>query len=242
MPMEAFGLTHAGLERSNNEDALAIEQDLATALVADGMGGQNCGEVASAITVASVVAYLRQPAEESLGPEELLKEALRKANRDVWEAAESRPGCSGMGSTIVLAHWRGSSLWIANVGDSRAYLWRDGELAQLSYDQNVANDLRTSLGLTEEQIHQYPHRNSLTMAIGSGPDVLVRTHHQDLAPGDTILLCSDGLYGPAGDDGIAARLAAGGPLPAVVAGLIDRANRAGGPDNITVILLRYQED
>ena len=242
MPMEAFGLTHAGAVRPNNEDALAIELDLAVGLVADGMGGENCGEVASAITVEAVVAYLRRPAEEALGPGELLKEAVRAANREVWQAAQVREDCSGMGSTIVLAHWRGPSLWIVNVGDSRAYLWREGTLRQLSYDQTVANDLRTNLGLTEEQIRQYPQRNVLTMAVGSAPDVLIRAHREELAPGDLILLCSDGLWRPAGDGAMAAVLAAGGPLPAQVARLVDCANDAGGPDNITTVLLRYQED
>jgi len=242
MPMEAFGLTHPGSARPNNEDALAIELELAIALVADGMGGQKCGEVASAETVETVVSYLRRPAEDSLGPEELLKEAVRAANRRVWDNAQASTDCSGMGSTIVLAHWRERSLWIVNVGDSRAYLWRAGALRQLSYDQNVANDLRTSLGLTDEQIRQYPHHHVLTMAIGAVPEVLIRTHQEELAPGDVVLLCSDGLYGPAGDEGIAAVLAEEGPLIALVARLIDRANRAGGPDNITAVLLRYTDE
>ena len=239
MSMEAFGLTNIGKVRSNNEDALAIELDLAVALVADGMGGENCGEVASALTVDGVISYLRHPAEESLGPEELLKEAIRAANRGVWQAAQGRPDCSGMGSTIVLAHWRGGTLWIANVGDSRAYLWRGNKLRQLSYDQNMANDLRTKLGLTEEQISKYPHRNVLTMAVGIGADVLIRMHTEELASGDMILLCSDGLYGPVSDAGISAVLAASVPLPARVAALIDSAHRAGAPDNVTAIVMRY---
>lgn len=242
MAVEAFGLTHTGAVRPNNEDALALELDLAVCLVADGMGGENCGEVASALTVETVVAYLRQPAEEGLGPEGLLKEAVRAANREVWRAAQAREACSGMGSTIVLAHWRGPSLWIVNVGDSRAYLARDGTLRQLSYDQTVGNDLRTNLGLSEEQIRHYPHRNVLTMVVGSGTDVLIREQREELAPGDLILLCSDGLWGPTGDDALAAVLGAGGSLPALAARLVDCANQAGGPDNITVVLLRYQED
>ncbi len=241
MPLEACGVTHPGAVRPNNEDALALELDLATCLVADGMGGENCGEVASALTVETVVAYLRRPAEPELGPEELLKEAVRAANREVWQAAQAREDCSGMGSTIVLAHWRGSSLWIVNVGDSRAYLWRGRELRQLSYDQTVSNDLRTNLGLTAEQIRQYPQHQALTMAVGSGPDVLIRAHREELAPGDLILLCSDGLWGPSGDDALAAVLDAGGLLPALAARLVDGANQAGGPDNITAVLLRYQE-
>ena len=241
MHIETFGLTHTGCVRSNNEDALAIEPSLDMAMVADGMGGANCGEVASALTVDVVTAYLRKPPEAGLNADEQLKEAVRAANRAVWEAAQTRPGCDGMGSTIVLAHWRESSLWIVNVGDSRAYLWRGGALRQLSYDQNVGNDLRTSLGLSDDQIRKYPHHNVLTMAIGIGPDVLIRDSHEPLADRDKVLLCSDGLYGAIGNAAIAAILAEEAPLPGSAAKLIDAANSAGGPDNITVALLRYYE-
>jgi protein phosphatase len=242
MPVEAFGLTDTGKVRANNEDVFAVEPDLSLALVADGMGGENCGEVASALTVEGILAYLRNPGEPSLAPEELLKEAVRSANRNVWEATQSRSECKGMGSTVVMAHWRERSLWIVNVGDSRAYLWRGGSLRQLSYDQNVGNDLRHNLGLTEEQIRRYPHTNVLTMAVGVAPDVLIRCHSEPLAPGDVVLLCSDGLYGPVDASAIAGILTQDQALPAAAAAFIQLANSAGGPDNITAVMLRYVED
>lgn len=238
MPIEAFGMTHAGSVRPNNEDVFNIESDLGVAIVADGMGGENSGEVASAITVDTVLSYLRNPQEDGLNSAQLLKEAVRAANRSVWEAAKARPECQGMGSTIVMARWCGKHLWIVNVGDSRAYLWRGGELRQLSYDQNVGNDLRTKLGLTEEQVRKYPHHNVLTMAVGVSPDILIREHQEDLMGEDLILLCSDGLYGPLGDSAIAARLANDSPLATLAQDLIEAANRAGGPDNITVAVIR----
>ncbi len=241
MPIEGFALTHTGTVRANNEDTLCIEPDLALAVVADGMGGENSGEVASAITMETVVSYMRNPPEDGLSPPGLLKEAVRAANRSVWEAAHAREDCKGMGSTIVVAHWRDDRMWIVNVGDSRAYLWRSGELRQLTYDQNLGNDLRTSLGLTDEQVRQYPHHNVLTMAVGATPDVLIREHEETVMTGDVILLCSDGLYGPIGDSGIAGALAQWPSLPGVAAALIEAANRAGGPDNISVAVLRKYE-
>lgn len=241
MPIEGFALTHPGAVRLNNEDALRFDPELALAVLADGMGGANSGEVASAITVETMCTFLHHPPEEGLDPPCLLKEAVRAANRRVWEASQANADCSGMGSTVVAAHWRGDRLWIVNVGDSRAYLWRFSELRQLTYDQNVANDLRSSLGLSEEEIQRFPHRNALTMAIGTTPEVLIREHDEQLMPGDVILLCSDGLYGPLGDSAIAQALSAQRWLPGVAAELIEAANRAGGPDNISVAVLRSYE-
>jgi protein phosphatase len=145
-----------------------------------------------------------------------------------------------MGSTVVLASWRGDKLWIANVGDSRGYLLRGGELRQLSYDQNLANELRMNLGLTEEQISHYPHRNVLTMAIGTTREVLVRIQEETLEPGDLVLLCSDGLYGPAGESGIHDIVTAETDLETMAGKLIEAALEGGGPDNITVVLIRKQ--
>ena len=241
MSIDAFGLTHAGCVRANNEDAFSIDPTLCVAIVADGMGGHNSGEVASAITVDTVLSYLRHPDEEGLCPIEWMKEAVRAANRSVWETAQARDECKGMGSTIVAAHWCDRYVRIVNVGDSRAYLWRDGVLRQLSYDQNIGNDLRTALGLSDEQVRKYPHHNVLTMAVGVSPDVLIREHQEEWKGGDLVLLCSDGLYGPAGEEVIAATLSTSSPLDAMASELIDAANRAGGPDNITVAILRNCE-
>ena len=133
------------------------------------------------------------------------------------------------------------SLLIANVGDSRAYLWRDGQLTQLSYDQTLANELRRTLGLTDEQMSSYAHKNILTMAVGSSEDVLIQTRAESLAPGDEILLCSDGLYGPVGDAGIAGILQDGGAIEDTVKTLIERAKQDGSEDNITAVLLRWND-
>ncbi|MBK5290489.1 MAG: serine/threonine-protein phosphatase [Acidobacteriia bacterium] len=239
--MELFGATDVGRVRRNNEDGFTIAPDLGLAVVADGMGGAACGEVASAITLETLLKFVREPA-ETLTPEELLKEAVRSCNQRVREASIDQTGCMGMGSTVVAACWREGHIWIANVGDSRAYRWRDGALTQVSFDQNVANELRFNLNFTEEQINRHPHRNALTMAIGSSNEILVRVWEDNLESNDLFLLCSDGLYGPLGQESIAQHLREAGPLPQAVEKMISLANERGGPDNITVILMRWAEN
>ena len=241
MAVAYSGLTHPGRVRTNNEDAWHVDPELRLAVLADGMGGHACGEVGSALTIEGVISYLREPP-EALPPEQLVKEAVRHANQRVWDAAQARPECSNMGSTVVLAHWSADGFIIANVGDSRAYLWRDGGLAQLSYDQNVAGELRARLGFTEEQIQRVPGHQALTMAVGGSEHVLVLTHAEAFEDGDELLLCSDGLHGPVGDEMIRDVLAAGGTLQEKIKKLVDCANDAGGPDNITAVLLEYRTD
>jgi protein phosphatase len=238
--VDLWGTTNVGRVRKNNEDNYTLAPDLALAVVADGMGGAACGEIASEITVNTIVDYVRAPVEDGLSEEMLLKEAVRVANQRVWETAQDRRDCNGMGSTVVLARWKDDQVWIANVGDSRAYLWRAGELRQLSYDQNLANELRMNLGLSEEQISHYPHRNVLTMAIGTTPEVLVRLHEEKLQDNDLVLLCSDGLYGPATEKKIASILASNRGLEAMGKDLVQAALDGGGPDNVTVVLLRVK--
>jgi PPM family protein phosphatase len=233
-----YGATHPGNRRENNEDAFTILPDLHAAILADGMGGANCGEVGSAITIRAVSDYLADP-EAGLTPAEIAMEAIRHANREVLAAAKLRTECDGMGSTIVLALWTSPEIVLANVGDSRAYLLRAAELSQLSYDQNFANELRMQLGLSEERVRAMPNASILTMAVGTFDHVLVRTHVHRLEPGDRILLCSDGLYGPVNHVTITEILNHGGSLQAQVDRLIECANQRGGPDNVTAVLLEY---
>jgi protein phosphatase len=238
--LEAWGMTDPGMVRQNNEDSWLLDPALCLAIVADGMGGASCGEVASALAVEIVSSYVRQPP-VPWPPPQLLEEAIQEANRCVLERASREESCSGMGSTIVVALWDLPQIMIANVGDSRAYLWRAGTLSQLSYDQTLVNELRLRFGLTEEEVSNFPHRNVLTMAVGTTPDLLVRIHEQILTPGDQVLLCSDGLSGPLNDTGIADILAGSASVREQVEQLVTGAKEAGGPDNITAVLLRYQE-
>jgi PPM family protein phosphatase len=239
--IEAFGKTDTGLVRPNNEDAWSFEPSLHLAMVADGMGGAACGEVASRMTIDSVVEFLRDAhGEDSRGKAVRLVEAIREANRRVIERTRQEQGCRGMGSTVVAAYWDLPHVLIVNVGDSRAYLFRQGKLDQLSYDQTVVNELRRRMELTEAQVEQFPYRNALTMAIGSTDDVMICTRELELQPGDELLLCSDGLTGPVSDERIAAILGGEEGLETRVAHLVQEAKHGGGPDNITVILLSYR--
>jgi protein phosphatase len=142
---------------------------------------------------------------------------------------------------VVLALWRLPELVIANVGDSRAYLFRGGALRQLSYDQNFANEMRSSLGFTEERVRTMPNRHVLTMAVGTFEHVLIRTAVERLDPGDQVLLCSDGLHGPVDDANISRILDESATLRDKVERLIECANVHGGPDNVTAVLLQYKE-
>jgi protein phosphatase len=228
------------LVRQNNEDSFLVNEELCLAMVADGMGGASCGEVASALTVETVMKYVRHPP-IAWPPAQLLEEAIREANRCVLERATGDQACRGMGSTIVAAMWRLPEVVIANVGDSRAYLWQAGVLTQLSYDQTLVNELRLRFGLSEEEVSNFPHRSVLTMAVGTSAELTVRVHELRLEPGDLILLCSDGLSGPVSNAAIAEALAEAAPLQTMVGRLIEQAKARGAPDNVTAVLLRYRE-
>lgn len=238
--VKVFGRSDQGRRRRNNEDSWFVDESLHVAVVADGMGGQACGEVASVLTV-NTIEEIVSAASGDISPLELLKAAVRLANHRVISEAQFRPSCAGMGSTVVAVRWDGDDLAIASVGDSRAYLFRGGALTQLTYDQNLGNELRDSMGWSEEQVSHFPQRHVLTAAIGANAEVLIRDCSLKMVHRDWILMCSDGLYGPVGDPRISQVLAAAANPEEAVNSLIDAANQAGGPDNITVVLLEYRD-
>jgi serine/threonine protein phosphatase PrpC len=238
--LDAWGATDPGLVRQNNEDSWSIDPELRVAIVADGMGGAQCGEVASAMSVQIVMDRLRESLSTTV-PGEAIQEAIAEANRAVLAKAHGDSGCAGMGSTIVVAFWDVPRLLIANVGDSRAYLWRAGTLTQLSYDQTLVNELRVRFGLSAEEVSNFPHKNVLTMAVGTTADLVIRTREEMLLPGDLVLLCSDGLSGPVSEPDIAQTLSTEAPLPDLIAQLIAQAKANGAPDNVTAVLLRYDD-
>ncbi len=237
MPVYVAGRTDVGLVRTNNEDRFLIADDLGLALVADGMGGAACGEVAAQMTADCVAELVRVPS--GAGAVAALEAAITEANRRVWLHARNTHECNGMGTTIVAACWRGARLAIANVGDSRAYLLRHGELTQLSYDQSLVNELRHNLGLTDEQIKRYANRNVLTQAIGTSENVAIRTNEIDFVPGDVVLLCSDGLHGIVADEAILEILMQPVVMDLQITHLIDAAKRAGANDNVTITIIRH---
>jgi protein phosphatase len=233
---EAWGNTDPGNIRKNNEDAWLIDPALSLAVVADGMGGAACGEVASAITAETISEYLREN-DEGKEPQTVIAEAIGLANRRVLDKAKVSTDCKGMGSTVVLALLRNPLVYIANVGDSRAYLLRDGVLTQLSYDQTLLNELCSTTPMTAEEIERFPHKHVLTMAVGTTERIKIQNYEGEVEVGDQILLCSDGLTGPVPDQDIKAILEESTTVEQKVDKLIALAKERGGPDNVTAVLL-----
>ncbi|MFP4635251.1 MAG: Stp1/IreP family PP2C-type Ser/Thr phosphatase [Nitriliruptoraceae bacterium] len=236
----AAGSTDVGQVREGNEDALLIRDGLFA--VADGMGGHLAGEVASATALQlledSLAGRIFQDSESARAA---LRETVLEANRTVADLAEENPDYRGMGTTLTAAMVEGRRVHLAHVGDSRGYLLRDGQLQQLTDDHTLVQHLVDEGQITAAEAETHPQRSIITRAIGVGEDVEVDTFTLELRPGDQLLLCSDGLTGVVEDEDIAARLRSDQPAQAVVDGLIDLANAAGGPDNITVLLLRYED-
>jgi len=241
------GLTDTGLLRSHNEDAFKLPLDLSVDtlaqkgyfyVLADGMGGHQKGEVASAVTIETAYAeyYASVGSPDRENPEKTIIEAMvsaiEQANLQVMEATE------GGGTTIVAATLYDDHLVIMNIGDSRAYLLRDGELRLVSRDHSLVSRLLELGKITDNEAANHPRQNVLYQALGQGSDLEVHVYTDKMQLGDTIILCSDGLWGPLGDEAIKEVL---GPtvLPRVaVERLVEMANAAGGPDNITTIIIK----
>ncbi len=234
--MIEFGhLTHPGLRRALNEDTYYGDGELALWLVADGMGGHACGDVASALARETIVREIRRGVP--------LAQAIRTADEEIIRASRRRNDNLPMGTTVVAARVQGNRYEVAWVGDSRAYLWRDGRLAQLSQDHSVVQELVSQGNLTSEQARAHPHRNVVTQALGvTDPAHLnVATTTGELRPGMQLLLCSDGLTEEV-DDAAIARILAHDDCSAQesVDMLVGAALDGGGADNITVLLIRCQ--
>jgi serine/threonine protein phosphatase PrpC len=233
--IESFGVSDKGCVRGNNEDFFLLEPSAGLYLVADGMGGALAGEHASRLA-AETVRDVMQAAPQPPSPDDLL-DAFAEANRRVSKDAEANPERQGMGTTLVAAVENEGALFIASVGDSRAYLYENGALKAVTEDQTWVNEVGRRLGLDEDTLRIHPMRHVLTMAIGVSGQL--RVHHYRLhpEPGALVLLCSDGLHGVSSDEEIGQVLGAPDTLEAKCAKLIELARSHGGPDNITAVLL-----
>ena len=238
MRLSSFAGTDVGRARSGNEDSYFCGRTVFA--VADGLGGHQGGEVASAAAVEPLAALDGREFAGAGEAAEALAAAIREGNAAILERAAGDPGLWGMGTTVTAAALAGERhLQLAHVGDSRAYLLRDGSLEQLTTDHTVVGELVRRGRLTPEQAAIHPERSILTRAVGLDPRVPVDTPDPvELRDGDQVLLCSDGLTEAVDDDRIAELLSAGADGEAACRSLIDAANGAGGPDNITVVLLR----
>jgi protein phosphatase len=238
MRLSSFAASDVGRLRSGNEDSYFCGQTVFA--VADGLGGHQGGEVASAAAVEPLAALDGREFAEPAEAAEALTTAIREGNAAILERAAGDPGLWGMGTTVTAAALAGDHhLQLAHVGDSRAYLLRDGSLDQLTTDHTIVGELVRRGRLTPQQAAIHPERSILTRAVGLDPRVPVDTPDPlELHDGDQVLLCSDGLTEAVDDDRIAELLSTGTDGEAACRSLIDAANAAGGPDNITVVLLR----
>jgi serine/threonine protein phosphatase PrpC len=227
--------TDTGRQRSANEDSYFARAPVFA--VADGMGGAQAGEVAS-----KLAAEAFEPGSEGTeSPETYLRRVVVEANTRIHELAESDSSHSGMGTTLTAALVQGDEISLAHVGDSRAYVYRNGELRRLTSDHSLVEELRRQGRLTEQQAEEHPQRSIITRALGPEPEVEIDTMTYPARPEDVFLLCSDGLTTMVPEDRIATVLGASPDLDTAAARLVREANEAGGRDNITVVAFRLEE-
>jgi serine/threonine protein phosphatase PrpC len=247
-------VSDVGRKRKGNEDSLFVNPEQHLFVVADGMGGHAAGEIASKVAVESINEFvcLTGGDEEITWPFGLdenisydgnrLKTAIRYANRKVLEATKEKSEYEGMATTVAAVLVDGDSGNIGHVGDSRVYLVRDGEISQLTSDHSWVNEQIQSGVISPDQARTHPLRNVVTRALGGKPDLQVDMQQHKAKAGDILLLCSDGLTTMIADDEIARLMReSGGDVDKAAQSLVSSANARGGEDNITVLLIRFDD-
>lgn len=246
MTLEFFSATDTGRARNNNEDSVAVDDATALVVLADGMGGYNAGEVASGMATSFIKSelgrWLSEASENATDTDvrRAMDICVDNANRAIFNAANSNPQYAGMGTTLVVGVFRESRLLMGHVGDSRGYRLRASRLTQITHDHSLLQEQIDSGLITPEQAAFSANKNLVTRAVGVEDTVLLETHLHDVMPGDTYLLCSDGLSDMLDDESITQVLMGAETLPEAASALIDAANDAGGKDNISVVLVRVR--
>ncbi len=237
--MRAKGKSDPGRVREENQDVFAVREEFGLAILADGMGGARAGGLAAEIAVDAALVHLTDAArKEMLSPQHLSK-ALKLANDRVLGMASAVSAYRGMGTTLIAAAVSGAKGYVAHVGDSRVYRYRGGALHQLTKDHSLVQQWVDTGVIAPEEARYAPNRNVITRAIGAARSVQADLTEVDLATGDLLLLCSDGLTSMLTDEQIATLLAsnaADAGLEDAAGALVDAANQAGGRDNVTVVL------
>ena len=251
MRNQVFGFrTDTGRQRDGNEDAMLLMPKLGIYAVADGVGGQNSGEVASRKAVAGIESYISaNPLEAAANLEGKYREnwlrsyfqrCLERINSEIRKEALSDPVMERMATTMVLCYLDMESIYVVNIGDSRAYILREGELTQLTVDHTYVNKLVSAGTLSKNEARLHPQKNIITKALGSTKHTDPDFYRFDLHKNDRLLLCSDGLHGELTDDEIAKILRKKKDLNSICGLLVETANKNGGRDNITVICIDYK--
>lgn len=234
MKIRAHAKTDIGQKRRINQDAFLKDNALGLFVVADGMGGHRGGEVASQLSVASVQEFVRQNC-DSLPPWELLDKAVNLAGEKIFNMAQQNEELAGMGTTIMALYFRGDRVYVAQVGDSRAYLVSQNAIWQITEDHSLLNEEIRAGRITAVQAANYQFKNVITRSVGYEIKVLVDVYRRQVQPGDIYLICSDGLSGLVAPADIVEAITKHGPERAVTE-LVATANERGGDDNISIII------
>jgi protein phosphatase len=246
--LHCVGQTDTGRVREHNEDMIAVDGELGLAVLADGMGGYNAGEVASGIAVKTVVNLVREaltlqdlsvpdPATGLSRPTIILRDAIQRANKIIYQTARTQTQCQGMGTTVVAALFYDNRITVAHVGDSRLYRMRGSEIEQVTLDHSLLQELVDRGFYSPEEAQRASNKNYVTRALGVENTVDVEMQEHPVLKGDVYMLCSDGLSDMIGDDDMVVTLNTfGNNLNSVGQHLIQLANDNGGKDNISVVL------
>lgn len=243
MTYDFFARTDRGRVRANNEDAVTFDRVAQVAILADGMGGYNAGEIAAGMATTLIrtdlVQWLEQQAHNNPQSTDLraaLEHSVENANDAILKASLSTPQYAGMGTTLVVGVFLGNRLVLGHIGDSRCYRVRDGVLQQITRDHSWLQEQVDAGLLTPQQAAHSPNRNLVTRALGVEPHVQMEVNEFQVAPNDLFLMCSDGLTDMVSDDDLATMLRSPLPLDTKGTQLIDTANAHGGRDNVSVLL------
>lgn len=249
--IESYGISDIGCVREDNEDRILMDHSLGLFLVADGMGGQQHGEIAAELAISTLRYYIDSSRDRfdvtwpfgysfdlSIDANRL-NTGIKLAGRQVWRHAEQGPQYSGMGTTLAALLLNDSEAVVGNVGDSRVYLYREGKLAQLSRDDTWIASLTAADRLKSEEATNHPMRNVLTQAIGSQEDIDVHICEQSLRTGDLLLLTSDGLHTIVEESEICSMLEHCPDVQGAVERLVESAMRSDAPDNVSIVILGY---
>ena len=237
--IDSYGVTDKGRRRQLNQDRVFVSDGPVGILpnlyiVADGMGGHNAGELASAICVRVIQEELKSM--KGVSPEVAMETAIKAANMAIWQQAQTREGCRGMGTTVVACTCLGDDLLVANVGDSRAYICSD-VIQQVSVDHSLVEEMVQMGGLERSKARNHPDKNIITRAVGAMAEIDVDLFRVSIGQGDVIMLCSDGMTNMADDEDIREVICSEGTLRDRAHRLVDMANENGGRDNISVVLI-----
>jgi serine/threonine protein phosphatase PrpC len=231
-----------GVVRKNNEDACFVIPSLNVYIVADGVGGNNSGELASNTAVETIAEFVKEGNLEKQGtPDEIFgffTEAVDAANCSVYKLGMENPQNRGMATTVVMAYIHEGAAYITNIGDSRAYLYRKGRMKRITRDHTYVNELIEKGVITEDEAESHRQKNVITKAVGADSAVEPDFYKVGLAVNDILLLCTDGLYGEVGEKKMETMLGGSGSMNDICAELVDEAIRSGGRDNITVICIK----